>query len=398
MKKKGILGLIIVLVIVLLLGLVKFWISGVIQRYDRQQHVDTTPDTLAYLFFGIGESENEGIDVHQAVLEAMSGSVSEDASKQPVEEFTEAEQKTLDSFKTVSEGIYSLNYYGDILESEYLDANIKTAEEFDRWMTENLTKGVPTGDFPDMGCSSFATVSPEGDHLFARNYDMDEGDSLVLRMYPEDGYASIGIVDLMHLNLGSRGDYDINDEQGKKLLLAAPWCVCDGINEKGLGISLLTLDDPHQVTDTEKGDLLIYAAIRVILDRCASVDEAVVLLGSYDMYSPSPYTYHFFITDASGRSVIVEWDNDEMHVVDGNAVTNVFLYKDRDVRNIDRRYAMISKALEEKENMSDKDAMEVLESVSRMTRWSAVYDLDHFDVEICFRGDYENSYSYSGRE
>ncbi len=77
MKKKGILGLIIVLVIVLLLGLVKFWIPGVIQRYDRQQHVDTTPDTLAYLFFGIGESENEGIDVHQAVLE----------------------QKTLDSFK-----------------------------------------------------------------------------------------------------------------------------------------------------------------------------------------------------------------------------------------------------------------------------------------------------------
>ena len=316
-----------------------------------------------------------------------------------VEQDITNEDKTLGSLAEVAEGIYSLDYFSDCKVQEYLDANIKTVEDFDRWMTENLTKGVPTGDFPDMGCSSFATVSPDGNHLFARNYDMDDyGESLVLRMYPEDAYASVGIVDLMHLNLGAHGDYDINDEQGKKLLLAAPWCVCDGINEKGLGISLLTLDDPHKVTDTEKGDLLIYAAIRVILDRCASVDEAVDLLGSYDMYSPSPYTYHYFITDASGRSVIVEWDNDEMHVVDGNAVTNVFLYKDRDVRNIDRRYAMISKALEEKENMSDKDAMEVLESVSRMTRWSAVYDLDHFDVEICFRGDYENSYSYSGRE
>jgi hypothetical protein len=67
------------------------------------------------------------------------------------------------------------------------------------------------------------------------------------------------------------------------------------------------------------------------------------------------------------------------------------------VRNIDRRYALLSKALEEKENMSAKEAMEALESVSRMTRWSAVYDLDNFDVEICFQEDFENCYSYSGR-
>ena len=393
MKKKVIIGLGIVLFVVFFV----FWILGVMQRYDRQQHVDPAPDTLDYLLFGVGEDEGVPDSVQRAVLEAMNDPALTEDGADPSEAVTEAEQKTLDSFKTVSEGIYSLDYYGDILEDEYLDANIKTVEDFDRWMTENLTKGVPTGDFPGMGCSSFATVSPEGDHLFARNYDMDEGDSLVLRMYPEDGYASIGIVDLMHLNLGSRGDYDINDEQGKTLLLAAPWCVCDGINEKGLGISLLTLDDPHKVTDTEKGDLLIYAATRVILDRCASVDEAVELMESYDMYSPSPYTYHFFLTDASGKSVIIEWDNDEMHVVDGNVATNVFLYKDRDVRNIDRRYALLSKALEEKENMAAKDAMEALESVSRMTRWSAVYDLDNFDVEICFREDFENCYIYSGR-
>ncbi len=98
-----------------------------------------------------------------------------------------------------------------------------------------------------------------------------------------------------------------------------------------------------------------------------------------------------------GRSVIVEWDNDQMYVVDGEAATNVFLYQDRDVRNIDRRYALISKALEETEKMSDKEAMEVLESVSRMTRWSAVYDLENFDVEICFQENFKNSYSFSGR-
>ena len=57
MKNKVITGLVIVLWIVLWIVGVVLWIPGVINRYDRQQHVDPAPDALTYLLFGIGEDE-----------------------------------------------------------------------------------------------------------------------------------------------------------------------------------------------------------------------------------------------------------------------------------------------------------------------------------------------------
>lgn len=47
-----------------------------------------------------------------------------------------------------------------------------------------------------------------------------------------------------------------------------------------------------------------------------------------------------------------------------------------------------------------EDAMEVLKAVSSKegTRWSAIYDLDDFEVEACFNADYENKYEFKGTE
>lgn len=304
------------------------------------------------------------------------------------------EQKTLDSLTFIADGIYSMDCYSDYKEEEYLNANITDVEQFDIWMTQNLTHGVPTGDVPEIGCSSFAVGGTLDSHLFGRNYDMKKGDSLILRNYPKDGYSSIGIVDLTHVNLGMNGEYDINDENGKYLLLAAPWCVCDGINEKGLGVSILELSNRHSVTDSEKGDLLLYSAIRLLLDRCASVDEAVALLDGYDIYSPRTNTYHLFITDTSGRSVVVEWADDKTYVIEDTAATNVMLNKEN---VFDIRYINIHKSIDDADWMTSEEAMELLKSVKQNTRWSAVYNLEGFSVDVCFNCDYENILSFSGK-
>lgn len=309
------------------------------------------------------------------------------------------EKMTLDSLVQLDDGLYFMDCYTDYKVDDYLKANINNVEQFDTWMTNNLTHGIPTGDIPKIGCSSFAVSNPSGEHLFGRNFELAGGDSMIIRTAPENGYASIGIVDLRQINLGKNGDYKIDDDASKSLLFAAPWAICDGINEKGLGVSILELNNKHIVTDTEKDDLLIYAATRVILDKCASVDEAVELLKNHDVYSARPNTYHFFMTDISGRSVVVEWVEGEFQVVDDNAVTNFVLYNYEVNIGTDSRYLKLRKGLDETENMTSEEAMNLLEAAAQHSglRWSAVYNLDKFSVDACFDYDFSKNYTYSGR-
>ena len=49
-------------------------------------------------------------------------------------------------------------------------------------------------------------------------------------------------------------------------------------------------------------------------------------------------------------------------------------------------------------SMTPGDAMSVLGEVSQWTRWSAVYDLEKFTVDICFSEDYSKTYSYNGKK
>lgn len=311
----------------------------------------------------------------------------------------QAEKKTIESLALLADGIFFMDCYSDYKLDDYLKANINDVEQFDTWLTENLTHGVPTGDVPGMACSSFAVNGTSGGHLFGRNYELRGGHSLILRTVPENGYASIGVVDLMHINIGKNADYKIDDEAGRQLLLAAPWAICDGVNEKGLGVSILELKDKHMVTDTEKDDLLLYSLPRVLLDKCAAVDEAVDFLNDHDIYSPAPNTYHVFITDTSGKSVVVEWVDGQMQVVEDNAVTNFVLYGHDITSDPDLRYTKLHNKLDGTDSMTAEEAMELLKFVTPhgYSRWSAVYDLENFSVDVCFNEDFSNVYSYPGR-
>lgn len=304
--------------------------------------------------------------------------------------------------KKLAEGIYSLDYTGDYKLDEYLEADVKTVEELDKWFMENLTNGLSTeGSEYDMACSSFAVTDADGEHLFARNYDLRPTDAMFIRTKPADGYASIGIVDLAHLNVGQGCEAAEDSAEAQWLLQASPFCICDGINEKGLGVSILQLDTMHSVTETDKHDLLLYIAARSVLDKCADVDEAVAFLSEYDMYSPSRFSYHLFLTDKSGKAVTVEWLENGQTVVEDNAVTNFVLFEAPPTRDPDGRYFKLRKALDAEEGIPAKeDAMEVLKAVSSKegTRWSAIYDLDDFEVEACFNADYENKYEFKGTE
>ncbi|MBR6488204.1 MAG: linear amide C-N hydrolase, partial [Clostridiales bacterium] len=189
---------------------------------------------------------------------------------------------------------------------------------------------------------------------------------------------------------------------GKFIMVTTPYFVVDGMNEKGVAAGILTVgtDEPHQ--DNGKPDLLVYCAVRGILDNCASVDEAITLLASYDIHSDLG-NYHLFITDKTGRYVVVEWLDNKMVTVDYPCCTNSVIapgeYYDMGIR--DGRKDTIEACLGNDRIVSAKEAMAILEKVKDkigMTEWSCVYDLDNFTVSICINADYSVVYTFDVRD
>ena len=187
---------------------------------------------------------------------------------------------------------------------------------------------------PQFGCSAFATVQDR--HIvMGRNYDFKRDTSAML-VYctPKNGYKSVALAALDNI---SANQPDVS--MAKKLAcLTAPFICLDGMNEKGVSIAVLTLDSAPTRQSTGKPVISTTLAIRLVLDRAATTQEAVDLLKGYDMFASSGRDYHFYITDASGDGRVIEYDCDDpargLVETKTEAVTNFFvMYKDKVLPN-----------------------------------------------------------------
>lgn len=311
--------------------------------------------------------------------------------------------RTMSTVTEVSDGLYKMTCHYDYKCDKFLNGDISTIDEFITWATKEHFFGIPIEiDACNFGCSAFTAETPNGQRLFGRNFDYEETDTLVFYTSPKNGYASYGVTDLKFFDIGAEQELDGNSVAAKALMLAAPYVTMDGINEAGVGVGILQLDidDLHQ--DNGKPDLMIFAAIRGILDKCATVDEAIDLLSDYDIHSFLSRSYHLFITDKTGKSVIVEWTDEETFIVEDTACTNEVMSENKfyDPNWKCKRYDTIKNRLSEKNNILTADeAMKVTSDVSMDrksygTEWSCVYNLDEFSFDICLDRDYETKHSF----
>lgn len=166
--------------------------------------------------------------------------------------------------------------------------------------------GVPAHvQAPQFACSAFVAVDAEGRVRTGRNYDFkDDTSALLVRNHPRDGYASIGFAALN--NLGDNTPLD--SVAGRAAALMGSFAQLDGVNECGVSIAVLTLDSKPCDQDTQRPVINTSLAIRLVLDRAATTQEAVDLLSAYDMHAMAGRDYHFFINDAAGDARVVEWD------------------------------------------------------------------------------------------
>ncbi|MCD8215395.1 MAG: carcinine hydrolase/isopenicillin-N N-acyltransferase family protein [Clostridiales bacterium] len=146
-------------------------------------------------------------------------------------------------------------------------------------------------------------------------------------------------------------------------------------------------------------------AVRLILNKAGSVDEAVSLLEQYDMHSSMNMMVHFALADKSGKSAVVEYVNNEMIVSETPVVTNFYIAeREKNGMGSSRsheRYDILMKLLSENETMTAEQVRDALERVSKnnfneyeSTEWNIVYNLDTLKADYYHRENYEKCCSF----
>ncbi len=315
----------------------------------------------------------------------------------------------LDAIGTIEkldDGIYSMTYAGDYGFDEFLArGGAASDEEVAAYLTEFLSHGfykVSTTE-QSPGCSTVQADREDGGYLFGRNFDWDNGTIMIVRTVPDGGYASVSTCNLDFLGFGD----DFLPDGGfmnELLSLAAVYVPLDGINEKGLCIADLTIDIDEGISqDNGKPDLTTTTAIRLMLDRAATVDEAIALLGQYDMHGSIGSMHHIAISDSTGKSVVVEYINNELTVTETKVVTNFFI-AEGDHRGIGSeqsklRYNILEEWIYENGLANASGMRDALKSVSKtaigdeyeMTVWSIVFDQEECTATYYFRENYDSS-------
>lgn len=158
-------------------------------------------------------------------------------------------------------------------------------------------------------CTSFLAPDADGDgYLFGRNYDYFKNPSLVTVSHPRQGYASIACSDMSHF--GYSLDKVPDTFLGRLLCLAAIYAPVDGMNERGLCTSIMALPKQPAQQDNGRPHVGTTILMRLWLDRCATVDEALALLDSVDVRHDvkAGSGYHYMVADATGDCAVVEFD------------------------------------------------------------------------------------------
>ncbi len=218
-------------------------------------------------------------------------------------------------------------------------------------------------------------------------------------MYQMSYYGDYGFDEF--LEVGAKSDADIEAFVTKRLLKGLP--IDLGVTGDGCTAFVVKNAD-GEIMFGRNFDFLyapslqLYTttAIRLVLDKAATVEEAIELLKQYNIYFSGGIECHYLIADASERSVIAEYVNKELCVVEADAAyqiaSNFIAY---DGLNIGEcftefeRYDMVQNAIETNGDiLEEHQAVQLLSEVGVFNgdtdklQWSVLYNLTTSNGEI----------------
>ena len=302
----------------------------------------------------------------------------------------------------LEKGLSHTRYSGDYKFEKFLsEGGAESDNEVIAFLAKNLIgNALLSFGANNFGCSAFSAKGENG-YYFGRNFDWYNCNALIVEAYPENSYSSISTVNIDFIGLGA------NMLSDQILTLAAIYAPIDGMNEKGLCVSVNMVEDNESVNQkTSKPDITTTTAVRLLLDKAATVDEAIALLKQYDMHASKGLTVHFAVADANGKCVAVEYLNSEMIVTETPVVTNFYFAEGpkngKGTQQSHERYEKLMRTISEKASFTANDVMSALESVSKhnyhdgeTTEWSAVFNQSTGEAIYCHRENYSKRYTFN---
>ncbi len=177
--------------------------------------------------------------------------------------------------------------------------------------------------------------------------------------------------------------------------------VTDGINEKGLSLSVTTAYGDLEPYPNEPAVVMGHMC-EIIMQTCATVEEALKLLRTVRVWFPDEVN-HWLLADATGKAVVVEWNpkNYKLQVFEQpgpyELLTNtpLELGEEAVVKNCWRyRKAkpMLEAGVQDIAGMFEvMKAMRVTSGLSR-TLWTSVMDLNARTFEVRYFKEFDRKY------
>ena len=295
------------------------------------------------------------------------------------------------SVQKLDDGLYYMEYKGD----DGFDGLIeqgggRSAGALIPYVINFLSQGYYTPPVQELapnvyGCSALTARTPDGTVLMGRNFDFSYSTNLITHVIPKDGYETITT---FNVDFFGFGDNWVPEGMANQFMaLSSLFFALDGINEKGLAIAdLMAGDEVETHQETGKPALTGTAAIAYVLRKAADVEEAIATFRSIDMHSDIGAAHHFAVSDASGRSVVLEYVDNELVVVETPAVANHYLCPQKlnvGLLDWDHRYEQLCARYEAAGGVMERKALEeAVFSVSQPeqqgflgTAWTTVMDL-----------------------
>jgi len=311
---------------------------------------------------------------------------------------------TISEIKLLKSGLSTVQFKEDYYFDKYIEqGGASSDKEVIQFLKDNILSNVDI-EFQSntFGCSTISSLGTN--KLFGRNFDWNHCNALIMQSKPPTGYASISTVNMDFIQTSAGFLLDLLPDNIKTI--AALYAPLDGMNEKGLCVAVNMISDNTTIEqNSNKPDITTTTAIRLLLDKAANVEEAIALLQQYDMHASMGMMVHFAISDVSGKSVAVEYINNEMVVTETPVLTNFYVSEGKKYgigsAQSHERYDILTKVLFDNDNITTEQMKNALDSVSKdnfneyeATEWSIIFNQTSGEVTYYHRENYQNGYTF----
>lgn len=313
--------------------------------------------------------------------------------------------KPSDKITELETGLSTVRYDQEYGFEEFLNqGGASSDQELVHYISEHILNGevnLHMNQIP-FGCSTLSVQQDES--LFGRNFDWEKCNAMIVASHSPDVYASISTVNMDFITTGT--SLNINQLPTHLRATIAMYAPLDGMNEQGLCVSVNMIQDSSNIQQTtDKPDLTTTTAVRLLLNRAASVDEAIALLQQYDLHASMDMMIHFAISDAFGNSVVVEYIDNQMVITKTPVVTNFYLSDGQKygvgTAQSHERYDILMALIKNSSVQTMSDVKKALDSVSKdnfnefeSTEWSIIYNQTTGEVQYYHRENYQQGYVF----